>query len=237
MTLIDSLFTAFNWLQVHHPLPSTLSRLLLIAVYLFHITIYCYLPSHQLLSFSLLSFLPPLCPLYLPVSLLFLLLPLCSPPSWTWFLSWSWWNLCLPQPPVSLPPVFALSVPPPAPPVLSSSQKEERWAGTEHSPGDHKDLSLCLSDAQSWAIPQGLLRRYASHGAPDEGDESEKRQELKVGFPTGQEIRQPASVLWSGSVFNNPLKICTVATSTGTQAAVKVSCRENCKWADVLRVG
>lgn len=37
-------------------------------------------------------------------------------------------------------------------------------------------------------------------------------------------MRQPAPALWSGSAFNNPLKICTVATTLGTQASVKVSC-------------
>lgn len=54
------------------------------------------------------------------------------------------------------------------------------------------------------APPQALLRRCASHSAPDEGDESEKRQELKSGFPIVQGIRVQVSVLWGGSVFNKP---------------------------------
>lgn len=133
LTLIDSVFTAFNWFQVHHPLPSTLSRLLLIAISLFHNTIYCYLPSHQLFSFPLLSFLPPLCPL-LPLLLICQCLSFCSHylPALLHhkpvFSPWSWWNLCLPQCPFSLPPVFALSVlssggtsPPPCPPCPQCS--------------------------------------------------------------------------------------------------------------------
>lgn len=54
------------------------------------------------------------------------------------------------------------------------------------------------------ASSRALLRRCASHGAPDEGDENEKRQELKTGFATVQGIRMQMSVLWGGSVFNKP---------------------------------
>lgn len=180
LTLIYSIFTTSNWLQVHHPLPSILSRLLLTFTYFVMLFI-----AICLISFSL-SLFSPFCSPFTPA-----FKSVCSCLSFSScyfptvlhhepvFLPWSWWNLCLPQSLFSLTLVFTtdrlcpLFWASPHPLLLMPSaapRRRHRGAGTEHRPWECKHLSPHLNDVQSQALPQRLLS-CASHGAPDEPDE------------------------------------------------------------------
>lgn len=179
LTLIYSIFTTSNWLQVHHPLPSTLSRLLLTFTYFVMLFIVVFssaflFPSSVLFAplLPLLSNLFACACLFPPVtSLLYYIMNLffCHGlgETCTCHSLLSHWHLSAPQP---LCPLFWAS---PHPLLLMPSaapRRRCRWAGSEHSPWECRDLSSHLSDVQSWALPQGLLS-CASHGAPDEPDE------------------------------------------------------------------
>lgn len=213
LTLIDSLFTSFNWLQVYHPLPSTLSRLLLIDIYLFHITIYCYLPSHQLSSFPLLSFLLLLCPLLPNLSICQCLsFPSCHLPalqhSQICFSPWSWWNLCLPQSPFSLPPIFALSVlfrgggerggilSAPAPPALSSSQEEEQKSWHQAQPrgpqGPELTSEWCAVLSPSLGAAQEVCRSQCSRLSRWEWEKAR----VKSSYSTRNKTASVCALVW-----------------------------------------
>lgn len=185
LTLIYSIFTTSNWLQVHHPLPSTLSRLLLTFTYF----VILFISICLLISFSL-SLFCPFCSLFTSASKSVFA---CAPPfrpvtsllycimnlafchglgeSCACHSLLSLWHLSAPQP---LCPLFWAS--PHSLLMLSvlmlsaAPRRRPRWAGNEHSPRECRHLSPHLSAVQSWALPQGLLS-CASHGAPHEPDE------------------------------------------------------------------
>lgn len=180
LTLIYSIFTTSNWLQVHHPLPSILSRLLLTFTYFVMLFIAICLISFSLSLFS--PFYSPFTPAFKSVcsclsfsscyfptvlhhepgffGMVLVKLMLATVSFFT--------DTCLHHR-QTLSSVLGLSSSPSAH-ALSSSQEETQGAGTEHRPWECRHLSPHLNDVQSQALPQRLLS-CASHGAPDEPDE------------------------------------------------------------------
>lgn len=220
LTLIYSIFTTSNWLQVHHPLPSTLSRLLLTFTYF----VILFISICLLISFSL-SLFCPFCSLFTSASKSVFA---CAPPfrpvtsllycimnlafchglgeSCACHSLLSLWHLSAPQP---LCPLFwasphsliliahALSAH-----ALSSSQEEtqmgRQWAQPTGMQAPEPTPECCAVLSPSSGAAQ-LCKPWCTTWT-----RWENRQELKASLPTVQGIRQPVSVFWSGTIFDSP---------------------------------